>query len=131
MRTFLADALTPLAAYRRLAALSPVRFLLESVTSGERVSRYSFLGAAPRELLYVYPDRTEVVRPGTAPERLPGAPLAALRARVDAFTAPPAEVPFTGGWVGFFAWDLVRLLEPKLAAGLAPAAGDPPVAVLG
>ncbi|HXT52813.1 MAG TPA: chorismate-binding protein [Thermoanaerobaculia bacterium] len=132
MRTFLADALTPLAAYRRLAALSPVRFLLESVAGGERVSRYSFLGVAPRELLFVHADRAEVMRPGAAPERLPGAPLDALRARVGAFTARPAEVPFTGGWVGFFGWDLVRLLEPKLlASGAAAAGGDAPVAALG
>jgi len=129
-RTFLADALTPLAAYRRLAALSPVRFLLESVAGGERVSRYSFLGAAPRELLYVYADRAEVVRPGVAAERLPGAPLEALRARVDAFTAPPAEVPFTGGWVGSFNWDLVRLLEPKLQASRAAGAAAAPLIVL-
>jgi anthranilate synthase component 1 len=131
VRTFLADALTPLGAYRRLAALSPVRFLLESVTGGERVSRYSFLGVAPRELLFVHADGVEVVRAGGAPERLPGAPLDALRARVGAFTAPPAEVPFTGGWVGFFGWDLVRLLEPKLLASRGASDGDAPVAVLG
>ncbi|HEV8238952.1 MAG TPA: chorismate-binding protein, partial [Thermoanaerobaculia bacterium] len=139
VRTFLADALTPLAAYRRLAALSPVRFLLESVAGGERVSRYSFLGAAPRELLYVYTDRAEVLRPGGGAEhathlpstqRLPGPPLDALRERIGAFTAPPAEVPFTGGWVGFFGWDLVRLLEPKLLASRPVDASDEPVAVL-
>jgi anthranilate synthase component I len=131
LRTFLADALTPLGAYRRLAALSPVRFLLESVAGGERVSRYSLLGAGPRELLYVYADRTEVVRPGGAAERLPGAPLDALRARTAAFTAPPAEVPFTGGWVGFFGWDLVRLIEPTLMPALPRAVAAAPLAALG
>jgi anthranilate synthase component 1 len=124
VRAFLADALTPLGTYRRLAALSPVRFLLESVAGGERVSRYSFLGAGPRELLYVYPDRAEVERsaaPGRR-EALPGAPLAALRARLGSFTGASAEAPFTGGWVGYFGWDLVRLLE-KLPR--APVAGEP------
>ena len=139
-RAFLADALTPLGAYRRLAALSPVRFLLESVTGGERVSRYSLLGAGPRELLYVYADRAEVVRGGFAAgasrgevevERLPGPPLDAVRARVGAFTGPAGEVPLTGGWVGFFGWDLVRLVEPKLLPGLAEAAAGAPLAVLG
>jgi anthranilate synthase component I len=125
-RAFLADTLTPLGAYRRLAALSPVRFLLESVTGGERVSRFSFLGAGPRELLYVYPDRVEAAR-GRSRECLPGPPLEALRRRLAALAADPCELPFTGGWVGFFGWDLVRLLErlPR-----APAA-DEPVAVLG
>ena len=124
LRAFLADALTPLGTYRRLAALSPVRFLLESVAGGERVSRHSFLGAGPRELLYVYPDRVEVER-SAAPGRrevLPGAPLEALRARLGSFIGASAEAPFTGGWVGYFGWDLVRLLErlPR-----APVPGEP------
>jgi anthranilate synthase component 1 len=126
-RAFLADTLTPLAAYARLAALSPVRFLLESVTGGEQVSRYSFLGVAPRELLYLHPDRLESARGGRR-EALPGAPLDALRARLGAFHAEAGELPLTGGWVGFFGWDLVRLLEPRL--GQCAANGEP-LAVLG
>ena len=57
LREFLADSLTPLAVYRRLARASPTRFLLESVTGGEQVSRFSFLGAGPRELYRLWPDR--------------------------------------------------------------------------
>ncbi len=57
VREFLADSLTPLAVYRRLASLSPYRFLLESVTGGEKISRFSFLGAAPRAIYRLYPDR--------------------------------------------------------------------------
>ena len=47
VRELLAETLTPLAVYDRLAALSPHRFLFESVTGGEQVARYSFLGVAP------------------------------------------------------------------------------------
>ena len=64
VREFLADSLTPLGVYRRLARTSPVRFLFESVTGGEQVSRFSFLGAGPREILRLYPDRLEVERLG-------------------------------------------------------------------
>ena len=46
-RELLADTSTPVGLYRRLRALSPWRFLLESVTGGEQVSRFSFLGAGP------------------------------------------------------------------------------------
>ena len=53
-REFLADSLTPLALYRRLAEISPVRFLFESVTGGEQVSRFSFLGAGPRRLCRLF-----------------------------------------------------------------------------
>ena len=40
-RTYLSDCLTPVRVYSRLAARSPVGFLLESVTGGERVSRFN------------------------------------------------------------------------------------------
>jgi anthranilate synthase component 1 len=63
-REFLADSLTPLAVYRRLEELSPVRFLLESVTGGEQVSRYSFLGAAPRALYRLHAHGLEVEEGG-------------------------------------------------------------------
>ena len=58
VRELLAETVTPLAVYQRLLALSPTRFLLESVTSGEQVARWSFLGAGPREIVRVYADLT-------------------------------------------------------------------------
>ena len=109
-REFLADTLTPLGVYRRLAALSPTRFLLESVTGGEQVSRFSFLGAAPRELYRLWPDRLERERDGRR-EDLPGEPLAALARAVGSIASEPGPVPFTGGFVGFFGYDAVRLVE--------------------
>ncbi|HZI63541.1 MAG TPA: anthranilate synthase component I, partial [Thermoanaerobaculia bacterium] len=79
LREFVADSVTPLAVYRRLAELSPTRFLFESVTGGEQVSRFSFLGAGPRAVYRLYSDRLERETGGRR-ERLPGAPLAALAA---------------------------------------------------
>ncbi|HLE85041.1 MAG TPA: chorismate-binding protein, partial [Thermoanaerobaculia bacterium] len=109
-REFLADTLTPLGVYRRLAALSPTRFLLESVTGGEQVSRFSFLGAGPREVYRLWPDRLERERDGRR-ENLPGEPLAALARVVGGIASEPGPVPFTGGFVGFFGYDTVRLIE--------------------
>ncbi len=116
VREFLADSLTPLAVYRRLAPRSPVRFLFESVTGGDQVSRFSFLGAAPRRLYRLYPDHLEEEVPGAADgtaerRRLPGPPLEALRRVVGAVAAEPGPVPFTGGFVGWFGYDLVRMVE--------------------
>ena len=74
IREFLADSLTPLSVYRRLAKISPHRFLFESVSGGERVSRFSFLGAGPREIYRLYEDRLEVEKEGKK-RRLPGEPL--------------------------------------------------------
>ncbi|MDH3744007.1 MAG: chorismate-binding protein [Acidobacteriota bacterium] len=113
-REFLADRLTPVGVYRRLARRSPVRFLFESVTGGEQVSRYSFLGAGPRVIYRLFPDRLEVERVGEhrgAEAQLEGDPLEALRCVLGAFRSDPGLLPFQGGFVGFFGFDLVRLIE--------------------
>src|SRR4029077_1354644 len=99
VREFLADSLTPLAVYRRLSSLSPHRFLLESVTGGERISRFSFLGAAPRLIYRLYPDRLEVERGGKR-ENLPGEPLAALRSVVHEIGGAAGTIPVNGGRAG-------------------------------
>ena len=128
VREFLADSLTPLAVYRRLGEVSPVRFLLESVTGGEQVSRFSFLGAGPREIYRLWPDGLEVEGPGGR-SRLPGAPLEALRRVVSAVVADPGPAPFTGGFVGAFGYDLARLVERL--PGRPPDPFGLPVALLG
>ncbi len=110
VREFLADSLTPLAVYRRLAELSPVRFLLESVTGGEQVSRFSFLGARPTELYRLYDDRLEVAR-GNQRQILDGEPLAALHRVLGSIKSDRGPIPMTGGYVGFFGYDMVRLIE--------------------
>jgi len=110
VRELLADALTPLAVYRRLATISPRRFLFESVTGGEQVARYSFLGAGPRCLLSIDESGIELTRDGVR-ERIEGAPLARLAELVGGYDAPPGPVPFSGGFVGSFGFDLLRLVE--------------------
>ena len=91
------DLLTPVSAFRAVAARSERAFLLESVQGGENVARYSFLGRDPVDVLEV--------RPG---DDL----CAGLRAKLG---RPAAEVPglprFTGGAVGWLSYDAVRLFE--------------------
>src|SRR5436305_759866 len=110
IREFLADSLTPLGVYRRLASTSPCGFLLGSVAGGERVSRFSFLGAGPREIFRLYEDRLEVEREGTRTP-LPGPPLEALRRVINGTVADSGPIPFTGGLVGYFGYDTIRLVE--------------------
>ncbi len=114
-REFLADSLTPVGVYRRLARRSPVRFLFESVTGGERVSRYSFLGAGPRATYRLYEDRLEVERGGAVEVRRVE-PIAALRELGSGIRAEPGPIPFMGGLVGYFGFDLVRMIERLPAA---------------
>ncbi len=109
-RRFLADTLTPLGVYQRLSRLSPWRFLFESVTGGEQVSRYSFLGAAPRAVYRLYADRLEE-EDADGRRSLPGPPLEALARLTAGIRAEPGPLPFTGGFVGYFGYDLVRLVE--------------------
>ncbi len=116
-REFLADTQTPLGVYRRLAKTSPTRFLFESISGGEQVSRYSFLGAAPREIYRLYADRLEVEicspgRSGSGERRvLPGEPLQALHEVLASVKSERSLVPFTGGFVGYFGFDLIRMVE--------------------
>src|SRR4051795_301197 len=101
--TYIADTETPVSAFLKLRALEPGQpaFLLESAEQGQRVGRWSFIGWRPRE----------VVRWSLGP---PGDPYALAEEAVARHgQAPMAELPpFAGGAVGFFAYDLVRTVEP-------------------
>jgi len=109
-REVLADSLTPLEVYRRLANLSPTRFLLESVTGGEVVSRYSFLGARPQAVYRLSEDRLEVEVDGDS-RRIAGDPIEALSREISRFSSEDPPFPFAGGFVGYFGYDLIRQRE--------------------
>jgi anthranilate synthase component 1 len=91
-----ADLTTPVALMRCLLGRREPCFLLESVEGGERVGRWSFLGAAPSGA---------VPRPGEDPF----AALKSLPREVP--VAGRDDPPFTGGAVGFVGYDAVRRLE--------------------
>ena len=118
-RKVLADAETPLSAYRKLADNRPGTFLLESAENGRSWSRWSFIGAGAPSALTVRDG--QAVWLGTVPHDAPtgGDPLQALRETLEllATAALPGLPPLSGGMVGFFAYDLVRRLErlPELA----------------
>lgn len=128
VRELLADHVTPFGVYSRLRDLSPYRFLLESVTGGEQVSRYSFLGAAPREIYRLYADRLEVERRDGSREGLPGPPLEALARVLGEVRSARGPLPFTGGFVGYFGYDVIRLVEHL--PGRPPDPFDLPLALL-
>ena len=112
-RKVLADAETPLSAYRKLAANRPGTFLLESAENGRSWSRWSFIGAGAPSALTVRDG--QAVWLGAIPRDAPsgGDPLAVLRATLAllATGAPHGLPPLSGGMVGFFSYDLVRRLE--------------------
>ena len=106
-----ADLDTPISAYLRLRDL-PQPFLLESVEGGEKLARYSFLGAQPRLTLKAFPTHVEVAE-GHATRRSAVDPLEAARAILQKYrpVVDPSLPRFYGGLVGWFGYDLVRTIE--------------------
>ena len=114
VKTLLADTETPVSAYLKIRDRSTYSFLLESVEGGEKVARYSFLGADPY-LIFRSRGLTGTVRDlNTGKERrFDGDPIGELRKIMAEFSTPgiPGLPRFTGGGVGYFAYDAVRLVE--------------------
>ncbi|WP_394160626.1 anthranilate synthase component I [Galactobacter valiniphilus] len=110
--TVLADSLTPVGVYERLAAGRPGTFLLESAAEGVW-SRYSFIGAASAATLTTRDGKATWL--GTPPAGVPteGNPVEVLRDTVAYLAAPRSAsvAPFTSGLAGFVGWEAVRHWE--------------------
>jgi anthranilate synthase component 1 len=119
VRELPADLETPLSVYIKLCGDSP-SFLLESVSGGEQVARYSFIGVRPRKAYVLrenawqihYADGS-ISRPLAPSEN----PLAALRQALGILE--PAALPglprLVGGLAGYLGYDAVRFFEPSVA----------------
>ena len=112
-----ADLETPLSLYLKLAGGQPQSFLLESVVGGERFGRYSFIGLPARTRVQATGLRTEVVTDGQVVETHEGNPLDFIEAFQARFKVAlrPGLPRFCGGLAGYFGYDAVRYIEPKLA----------------
>ena len=112
VKTLSADLLTPVGAFLSIAERQKYAFLLESVEGGEKIGRYTFLGAQPRRVITAR-GRELTVREGSHVERRQGSVIELLRQYLRQYR--PATVPnlppFTSGGVGYFAYDMVRQFE--------------------
>ncbi len=111
-KTLSADLLTPVGAFLSIAARQKYAFLLESVEGGEKIGRYTFLGAQPRTVITARGHETHHSR------RREDSQANGKRDRVAARAIAPAHAcvdsglpPFTSGGVGYFAYDMVRQFE--------------------
>lgn len=114
-RDILADMETPLSAYWKLAHDETHSFLLESVTGGEQLARYSVIGVRPRLVVRSKNGRVRKLSKGTVTQYdlLEEDPLAFIREEVT-FLRPELihDLPkFCGGAVGMVSYDYARNIE--------------------
>lgn len=114
----LADLDTPVSTFLKLAQ-GPYSYLFESVQGGEKWGRYSMIGLPARRVLKTFGDTIQIECDGVVEERFDCKdPLAFVQEYKQRFKAPDLKgLPrFTGGLVGYFAYDCVRYVEPHLKA---------------
>ena len=118
-REIMADLLTPVSAFLKIAEHSDYAFLLESVEGGEHVGRYSFLGKDPFLVLRGRAGQTTVEENGVVTARAEPF-LDVLRGLMAEFQSPyvPDLPRFTGGAVGYFDYDAAEWFEPVVARSM-------------
>jgi anthranilate synthase component 1 len=126
VRTVLADLQTPLGAFLRIAGEASHAFLLESIEGGERLARYSFIGADPWMIAIGRGDKTLVEKQGQHETHQQNA-IEFLRDyfRGKKLVRRAGLAPLSGGAVGYLAYDAARWFEPVLGAnGAQPETDD-------
>jgi len=117
-RSVLADLDTPLSVYLKLAE-GPDSYLFESVEGGETWGRYSIIGL-PCKRRYTIRGHSFVVSDNgrQVSEETVSDPLARIAELQSEFNVPRLdELPlFSGGLVGYFGYETVQMIEPKLAS---------------
>ncbi len=131
VRELPADLETPVSVYLKLSGSSP-SFLLESVTGGEALARFSFIGINPRKT-YVLRGHELEIRSGdcTRVESLAGQdPFDLFRRELStcACQTLPGLPRFSGGLVGYLGYEMMRFFEPS--AQLTPHASLPDTMLL-
>jgi anthranilate synthase component 1 len=112
-KEIVADLLTPVSAFLKVAEHADYAFLLESVEGGEQVARYSFLGKDPFLIVRARGGKVLIDRAGQTTES--DKPfMATIRELMAGFHSPfvPGLPRFTGGAVGYAGYDAAAWFEP-------------------
>ncbi len=124
----MADFETPVSAYAKLKEAGP-SYLFESVEGGENLARYSFIGCRPRKIFICGAETTEIRVPGKPTQTVPTPrdPLTLIEAEMRGYqpVALPGLPRFTGGAVGFVAYEYVTRIEPSVPAAAKDELGTP------
>jgi len=115
-REVVVDTDTPLALYLKLAN-TPFTYFLESVQGGEKWGRYSFIGLGAETIIKVNGYEVSIEKNGHLDEQFEVKdPLAWIQTYQEQFKVPQLDsLPdFNGGLVGYFGYEIIRYIEPKL-----------------
>ncbi len=113
-----ADVITPITLLRKMEAFAKNFFLLESVEGGEKWARYSFLGYEP-VLEVTCKDGKVTQKSGEIETTVETDPMNFLRGLLGKYKSPKMDgfPTFTGGFVGYFGYNMIGYAEPKLQLG--------------
>lgn len=116
LREVLADLDTPLSTYMKLCS-APYSYLFESVQGGEKWGRYSIIGLPARKVFQVHGHSISIREDGKVVEQYETAdPLQEIENLQQSYRIPEIEgMPrFNGGLVGYFGYETIRYIEPRL-----------------
>lgn len=95
----------------------PYCFLLDSSMQNERLGRYTFMGSSPF-LVFKSKNENITITEGANIKSIKGNPFEELKTLMDKYkTKEKSHIPFLGGAVGYFAYDMCHSIErlPKTA----------------
>lgn len=115
-REIFADIITPIGLLRKIAAKNKRFYLLESVEGGEKWGRYSFLGYNPVMRVSCLEKKVTVEKEGHIEVMDTKDSFSVIRDILKNYRSPKLKdmPPFTGGFVGYFAYAMIAHAEPKL-----------------
>jgi anthranilate synthase component 1 len=113
---WVADLDTPVSAWYKVCAGQPYSFLLESVEGGENLARYSFLGCDPLWILEARDNQTIQKHRTGVVDVFEGDPFEALETCLKLIQPVklPELPPGVGGLFGFWGYELIRWMEPRV-----------------
>ncbi len=115
----LSDFITPIEAVRVLKKASRHCYMLESAKADETWGRYTFLGYDPQAAITCEGGKLIITERGVTTERMTDSPSKYLKELLAQYKSPHCDYlpPFTGGLVGYFAYDYLFYSEPRARTG--------------
>ncbi|MEM7770002.1 MAG: anthranilate synthase component I family protein [Cyanobacteria bacterium P01_E01_bin.6] len=113
---WVADLETPVSAWYKVCSGQPYSFLLESVEGGEHLARYSLLGCDPIWVLEARGGQTSQTFRNGDRQNFEGNPFDVLTRCLSTYhpVKLPQLPPGIGGLFGFWGYELIRWIEPRV-----------------